>query len=143
MYGALTIARYIINKCNENHSSISNLKLQKILYFVQAEFLVEKGEACFSEDIHAWDFGPVVPDVYQKYKVYGTANIPSVNKAAERTGISEDDRKIIDDMIKECSKYSAAELAEITRKQSPWKQAYSNRPNVIIPCAKIKDFFGE
>jgi len=56
--------------------SVSNLKLQKILYFIQAEFLVVKGIPCFEEEIIAWGFGPVVLEVYHEYKVYGAAGIP-------------------------------------------------------------------
>jgi len=78
MYSAINVAKYIIMRCNQQHKTISNLKLQKILYFVQAEFLVEKDSACFKEEIEAWDFGPVVPAVYHKYKVYGCASIPSI-----------------------------------------------------------------
>ena len=76
MYKALDIARYIIERCNQNSKTISNLKLQKILYFVQAEFLVAKNQPCFREKIEAWDFGPVVPDVYFAYRMYGSTNIP-------------------------------------------------------------------
>ena len=68
MYSAVDVARYIIWYCKRQGYSISNLKLQKILYFVQAEFLVNTGKPCFSEEIEAWDFGPVVPEVYHEFK---------------------------------------------------------------------------
>ena len=64
MYSAIDIARYIIWYCKNHGYTISNLKLQKILYFVQAEFLVSAGAPCFYQDIEAWDFGPVIPEVY-------------------------------------------------------------------------------
>ena len=54
MYRALDIAHYIIQRCNTTNRTISNLKLQKILYFVQAEFLVTKNQPCFVEEIQAW-----------------------------------------------------------------------------------------
>ena len=73
MYKALDIARYIIERCREKNRTVSNLKLQKILYFVQAEFLVTKNQPCFGETIEAWDFGPVVPEVYYEYRMYGSA----------------------------------------------------------------------
>ena len=78
MYNALSVAHYIIGACSRLNFGISNLKLQKILYFVQAEFLVSTPThtPCFSERIEAWDFGPVVPVVYHKYKVYGSGLIP-------------------------------------------------------------------
>ena len=42
-YDVLDIARYIINKCNEKGIIISNLKLQKLLYFVQGYMLALTG----------------------------------------------------------------------------------------------------
>ena len=76
MYNVLDVARYIIWYCKKKGYSISNLKLQKILYFVQAEFLVSVGSPCFAEEIEAWDFGPVVPEVYHEFKIFGSADIP-------------------------------------------------------------------
>ena len=64
MYKAISVAKYIINYSNSIDSPISNLKLQKLLYYVQAAFLVEEGKKCFCDEIVAWAFGPVVPDVY-------------------------------------------------------------------------------
>lgn len=75
MYSVVDISRYIIHYCKQQGYYISNLKLQKILYFVQAEFLVELHAPCFSEEIEAWDFGPVVPEVYHEYKHFGSSNI--------------------------------------------------------------------
>lgn len=46
-YDALDIAAYIVQYCHETGTIVSNLKLQKILYFLQAEFLVNKDECCF------------------------------------------------------------------------------------------------
>lgn len=63
MYSAVIAAQYIILRCNQLGKSISNLKLQKMLYFLQAEFLVSQDRPCFRERIEAWDFGPVVPEV--------------------------------------------------------------------------------
>ena len=87
MHSASLIAKYIIERCDHYNQTISNLKLQKILYFVQAEFLVEENRRCFFEEIEAWDYGPVVPNVYRKYKMYGAANIPYVGGKTEFTNL--------------------------------------------------------
>lgn len=144
MYKALTIARYIIEKCNDEKKSISNLKLQKILYFVQANFLVSKNQPCFSEQIEAWDFGPVVPEVYHEYKIYGGASIPAFFRDNAISVISTNDKKLIDEMIDSCADYSASALVEITHNQSPWLEAY-NKPgkNNVITNESIKNFFAE
>ena len=124
MYSALLISRYIIKRCNEINKSISNLKLQKLLYFVQAEFLVSKDKPCFYEKIEAWDFGPVVPEVYRKYRIYGSASIPYI-KGIENGKILSDDQALINEIVDICSKYSAAMLVEVTHAQEPWKKAVS------------------
>lgn len=144
MYRALTIARYIIERCNEKDKTISNLKLQKILYFVQANFLVSKNQPCFPEQIEAWDFGPVVPEVYQEYKTYGGASIPAFFRSYMVSSISLDDRKLIDEMVDSCAGYSASALVEITHRQTPWIEAY-NKPgkNNVITNESIKKFFSE
>ena len=144
MYGALKIARYIIQRCNLENKTISNLKLQKILYFVQAEFLVVKGQPCFQEDIEAWDFGPVVPEVYHSYKVFGSSNIPAIGRQIKVIGISEKDRKLIDGIVDECAQYSASALVEITHHQTPWIEAY-HKPgyNNVISLDSIREYFSE
>lgn len=142
MYSAVTVAKYVIFRCHKDEYTISNLKLQKLLYFVQAEFLVDKNEPCFGEKIEAWDFGPVVPEVYQRFKIYGSANIPFFEGIVSFS-ISEKDKRIIDEIIKECAKYSAASLVEITHNQSPWKEAYRRYQNAEITQESIKRFFKE
>ena len=76
MYNAIEVACYIINYCNDKGIEISNLKLQKILYYVQAASLVEIGKKCFSDPIIAWQYGPVITTVYHRFNLYGGDSIP-------------------------------------------------------------------
>lgn len=62
-YKALDIARYVIDYSNYKKYRITNLRLQKILYFIQAAFLVFGQKPCFDDVIEAWGLGPVVPIV--------------------------------------------------------------------------------
>lgn len=142
MYSALNVAKYIILKCNQLGNTISNLKLQKMLYFTQAEFLVSQDKACFDERIEAWDFGPVVPEVYHRYKVYGSASIPNVCKD-DYCPFDRKDKALADEIIEQCAKYSASTLVEITHRQSPWIAAYRQHSGAIISNESIKSFFKE
>lgn len=119
---------------------VSNLKLQKILYFIQAKFLVEKNTLCFSEKIEAWTFGPVIPEVHQQYKIFGNAHIPCVD-VQDDFKISEQDKASIDNMIDKCAKFTASQLVEITHRQTPWKKAYKSYQNNEITQLSIKEFF--
>ena len=143
MYSAIDVAKYIIWYCKKKGYSISNLKLQKILYFVQAHFLVTTGKPCFAENIEAWDFGPVVPEVYHTFKIFGSAELPASSCYKAETAILYADRKIIDAMVDECGEYSASALVDISHNQDPWRNAYQKGWNNIITTDSICKYFSE
>ncbi len=141
MRSALEIARYILCYCGQQGYFISNLKLQKILYFVQAEFLVATGRPCFYENIEAWDFGPVVPEVYREYKVFGSSNIPTFFINSFQLGSRE--TELINGIVDACNDYTASQLVEITHNQQPWMIAYEHGMNRIITNESIIEYFKE
>ncbi len=143
MYSALDIARYIIWYCKKQGYSISNLKLQKILYFVQANFLVNASHPCFEEEIEAWDFGPVVPVAYHEFKIFGSADIPKFVCHNADELILRKDKALINEMVDQCAQYSASSLVEITHHQTPWCDAYEKYCNNVIEKDAIKEYFEE
>lgn len=98
MYDALDVAKYIINYERSRGRTVSNLRLQKLLYFVQAQFLVTTQRACFCDEMEAWDFGPVVPNVYHVYKAYGSSSLP--RSLPVGANITFDDSMLINRIIK-------------------------------------------
>ena len=147
MYSALTVARYVVDSCYQKGLGVSNLKLQKILYFIQAEFLVSKPGhmPCFADRIEAWDFGPVVPNVYHRYKIYGGAIIVPMQDdpmAAFYEDIRPEDKARIDGILQETERFTASELVQITHGQSPWLDVYSPGMNNEITQESILNFFG-
>lgn len=142
MYSAKEIARYIIDYSRDQIRAVSNLRLQKLLYFVQAEFLISTGMPCFYEDMYAWSFGPVVPEVYQEYKIFSGASIPSSGTAGKYYGIAEADKMVINEMVDHCAQYSTSQLVEFTHNQDPWINAYRSHDGLISKDA-IKKYFSE
>ena len=156
IYKVLDVSRHVINYSNEKEYGISNLKLQKILYFIQAFFLVSTSEQCFEEKIEAWDFGPVVPEAYREYKQFGSGDIPSISYIIDFDGediweskvikykdnvISEPDKQKIESVVDKFADYSATDLVSITHAQTPWKAAYKKGQNNEITIDSIKGFF--
>lgn len=159
MYSAMDVALYIIHYLNSEKYSVSNLKLQKLLYFVQGFFLCLKDEPCFEEKIEAWDFGPVIPDVYHKYKIFGSNSIPMTDyyeyidydgqdmirikkRKLDEIKFCEIDAKIIDMVLDQLKGYSATTLVNITHKQSPWSSVYDpHKRNILISNESIDEYF--
>ena len=143
MYSVLDIAKYIIWYCKEKGYPISNLRLQKVLYFVQADFLINRDIPCFMESIEAWDFGPVVPEVYHKYKIFGSSMIPSFICGSIAEKIRTLDKEMINEIVDLCAGKSTSELVDITHQQEPWKNAYRKYCNNIITNESIRKYFTE
>lgn len=141
MYNVIDVAKYIIWFCKQKEYSISNLKLQKLLYFVQAQFLISINQAVFNEEIEAWDFGPVVPEVYQYFKIWGSAEIPGFLAYNAREKILLRDQRIMNEILQECAQYSASFLVEVTHNQTPWQEAYESRCNNVITKERIREYF--
>lgn len=160
MYDVLNVSRYVINYSNIKKYGVSNLKLQKLLYFIQAYFLIVNKETCFKEDIEAWDFGPVVPAAYHEYRLFGSSNIPSIKSYTvieknyndifqskikkiefDETCISKNDRKLIEEVVDKFSDYSAADLVRMTHVQTPWMSAHGRGRNAIITIEAIRSYF--
>ena len=72
---AITIAKYIIDKCTLDSNPISNLQLQKILYCLQRYYLRIQKLPLFEDDFQAWQFGPVILEVYYHYCGAGASKI--------------------------------------------------------------------
>lgn len=68
---AIDLAKYIITKKALDDNSVTNLRLQFLLFYLQAEFIKETGKTLFDDVIEAWKFGPCVPTVYYEYSYLG------------------------------------------------------------------------
>lgn len=142
MYNALDIAKYIIKFENDKDRCISNLRLQKLLYFIQCDFIIQLKRPCFYNDIEAWVFGAVIPDVYYKYKFFGSANIPySYIKWYCKPDFLDNEQNIIDSVIINCSKFSNTQLGRIVQNQDPWIIAYHKSIDNKITNKLIDKFF--
>lgn len=121
MCDAITLAKYIINRCAEDNEPVSNLQLQGILYIIQKTFL-KTGIPVFEDEFEAWPIGPVILRVYNSYCGFGASRIrlffPDVQ-------VPNEFRQLIDLIVITKRKLAPWELAEETN-DAAWKQTYSN-----------------
>ena len=146
-YSANNVARYILGYYYfKKKSCCSNLKLQKILYFLQANHLVLTGKSLFEDKIEAENFGPVVRSVYDEYKIYGSGAIPFQffkNNDNWNYQIYEKDSRLMNPLLDKLEKYSSTALLELIHNQTPWKKAYESYDDHIIKKEDLIDFFKE
>lgn len=121
------IARNIIKYSNSINAPISNLKLQKLLYFTWIEYYKRTQRYLFNEEFFAWQFGPVVPQVYNEYCAYGGLPIIQFDIFTYKDDIELCVEKLIEEVVEKYKDCSAFELVNITHKPGhAWDLAYRN-----------------
>ncbi len=135
-YKALDIANKIISKTDLEHGdTISNLKLQKMMYYQQGFHLAYFGTPLFDEDIVAWQYGPVVPSVYKEYKSFESN---SISTSKEGISLSDDEEELFNNVYEEYNQFSAVALMKMTHEESPWE---TTEINSVISRDKMMSFF--
>lgn len=122
-YLVIQLSKYIITKCAKDNKPINNLQLQKILYFIQKEYLQKEDTVVFDDPIEAWRFSPVVPHAYYRFCGYGGMSIGTKYIA----DIDQDDKNRIDSIVEEKRSLNPWDLAKEThRRNSAWDRVYAN-----------------
>ena len=123
-YNAVDLAKYIVTKCTKEDCPISNLQLQKILYYIQREFLKNDIPA-FSNRIEAWQFGPVVPEVYYEFCEFGSMAIDDTYTIS--IDMDKQHRKTIDKIVEDKRDLYPWDLVRDThQKNGAWYKIYDN-----------------
>ena len=137
MYKAMELSTYIVSKCIKEDCPISNLQLQKILYYIQKAFL-DRGDRAFSDNSEAWQFGPVVPNVYDHYCGYGAMPI---SFSSIKYDVAKEDKQLIDSIVESKRVLAPWDLVEETHKKGgAWDKTYKNGSgsHEVIPTELIK-----
>lgn len=136
------IADYFIWLSNETGSFISNLKLQKLVYYAQAWHLALYDTPLFPEDFEAWVHGPVIPVLYQKYKNRGWQPICQDAKPV----LPKEVHDFLSEVAEEYFACDAYELERMTHAETPWNLArggiQSDAPsNAVIEKEWMKEYY--
>lgn len=120
------VASYFILSARESGGEMTNLKLQKLLYYAQAWCLAINGKPLFNEKFQAWMHGPVQPEIYQKYKRYGWRSIDEeIEESLEdiKKEFSEEELNILEQVREIYMPIDAYGLEKLTHQEEPWQKA--------------------
>lgn len=138
---ALDISKYLLS-----WKPMTNLKLQKMIYLVYADYLLKTGKSLFDEKIIAMQYGPLIKEVYDVYKVHGRDEIelddtktlvleditmPMVVARFLQTDDSKSILQSLDETIEKFGSKTASQLVDIThRPGSPWSETAELRKEI-------------
>jgi len=133
------VAKYFLALTDEDAGDlISNLKLQKLVYYAQGFHLALFNEPLFNEPIEAWTHGPVVPELYHEYKHLGSGSIPSPEDI-DFSIYTKDIRDLLDEVYSVFGQFSAWKLRNMTHQEPPWIGASGS--SGVISHGSMKEYF--
>ncbi|MEN3951117.1 type II toxin-antitoxin system antitoxin SocA domain-containing protein [Iodidimonas sp. SYSU 1G8] len=142
------VANFILDVCEQHGRRISNLALQKILFFCHARFLTDLGKPLIRHDFEAWQFGPVLQYVYREFKDFDAMPISRRAMATDRESgekrtvgysFDEEAERLLIETIQFYSRMSAGALVELSHvKGGPWDEVW-NHESQINPGMKISN----
>lgn len=128
---------------NPNVEELTQMKAMKLLYYMQAASLVIRNKSLFSNDILAWEYGPVVVEVHKKYAGQRSI-VGDIDKTAENDfELIEHDKEIarlISWVYSRYGKRSTYDLMRLTHREGPWQQTDINH---VISPEKIKKYYSK
>lgn len=161
MYRALQIANYIIKIALDKGEEITNLHLQKILYYLQVNELVNMGTPLFNDDMEKWRLGPVIPNVYHEYKGSGSQPIQKIEREIifndetmeiqfidfDESHIDLLDRQRMEPLIYSLLNENPFNLVDKTHEHSPWKSVeqriYDGEKGLKYTDEELVTYFSE
>ena len=144
MSEAIKVANKLLEIADLNGDLITNLKLQKLLYYAQAFYLVNNnGDKLFDDDIQAWKYGPVVPKVYHEYKSCNSFPILFKDVKDKSFNFSNNQLIFLDEFASEFFSFSATELVTRTHTEQPWITAFKKGNNAVIDTNEMFSFYSQ
>jgi len=139
MASARDVALFFACKADdEAGDSITNLKIQKLLYYAQGAHLAIHGKPLFDQQIEAWAHGPVVPDVYQELKAFGSSSIQVEGMCEAFDRLDEREQSVVNEVYDVYGQYSAWKLRDMIHQEPPWVDTENGK---VIGLDSMKQFF--
>lgn len=143
-----SIANFVLDLAERKGVGVSNLSINKIVYFLHANYLAQFGRPLVSAKIEAWEYGPVFRELYREFKVFGDRPIEGrAYRIDPKTGVREqcNYELSVDDSIflgRICEDYLAMSLKKLLDmshvKGGPWDQVW-NHSTLARPAMEISD----
>lgn len=121
-YDVSNIAHFIVRKYINDGNPVTNMKLQKMLYYAWVDYYKKFHQYLFNDEICAWRYGPVVPKVYREFRIY--AGTPILH-TEEPIPMDNDTTEFLTQFADKHKDFTASQLVNLTHRDGyPWKMVY-------------------
>lgn len=145
----LELTSYIIAYFDNVGDLVTNKRLQKLLYYIKAWGLVYFEDGVIDDEFEAWVHGPVSPDVYRSYKIFGYNPIKLDYKGVSSSEYLEKYKKdhsslsekleMVDAVLQKYGQLTSLNLELLSHSETPWIEARVGLSPIENSSNKIKD----
>lgn len=131
MFDCLQVARFFIRRAYEDgrEEQMTNMKVQKLLYYAQSLHLALFDEPLFGDEIQAWRYGPVCPPAYRFYSQFEAEQLPMPDEHSFAQ-ITDDRKELLEEVWDYFGQHHAYHLSGMTHVEFPWKKARKGLPSI-------------
>jgi uncharacterized phage-associated protein len=143
-----SLANWVLDRAEEDQCALSNMALNKVIFFLHAYYLVRFERPLISAKIEAWQYGPVIREIFHAFKVFGDKPITSrATKIVPDTGQREvcaikfptEEREFLESIATRYMNMSASALMNLSHeKGGPWDLVW-NHPGQVNSSMRISD----
>jgi len=128
LQATLAVANYLIGKAHGEGDRITPMKLLKLVYIAHGWSLGITGKPLIAEEVQAWQYGPVIPSVYQDFRHYGRNPIERQKAVLNERGeyvvptvTDSQARRLLDKVWDVYKQYDGLQLSALTHQTgTPW-----------------------
>jgi len=142
MANVFDVANFFIDCANKNNDTMTNLRLQKLLFFAQLLHIRNSDSLLFPDEIEAWKLGPVVREVYYKYRYCGNNIIDFVDDDYNHELFKAEEINTLIDTLRLFTVHSTGKLVDLSHlPDNPWAKTYYENPNNnVIPETLMRGY---
>jgi len=143
MYNCFDIAKKFIELSKEEGISMPPMKLLKLTYIAHGYYLGFTSNPLFSNEIQAWKFGPVIPDLYHIIRRYAQRSVDlEIVSMYSENDLNKEDSKFINVIWNAYKRFDGLQLSSSTHEEgSPWHKTYNNLHNRVIDNLTIEQYY--
>jgi uncharacterized phage-associated protein len=125
MHTSIAVANKFIEKAQNEGISLTPMKLIKLVYLAHGWMLGVYGRPLVKDSIEAWQYGPVIPDLYHEVKSFRDRPVTNKLMTLDTKEFSQEEQWIINEVVRVYGNYSGIQLSQLTHQTgSPWHQTW-------------------
>lgn len=118
------------------------MKLQKLVFLAHGITLALLNEPLTYHNVHAWQWGPVFPQLYKRFSAYGSSLVENPAACEDAVIEESEENEVISSIWNHFGQLSGPQLSALTHEPgSPWDVTWRMDQYSIIPNDLIRDFY--